>query len=230
MSHRKIVLVIVEGPSDETALGVALSQLFDRDKVYIHIMHGDITSRKGVQSSNIISKLGNEIRKYANSQHYKAKDFKQIIHIVDTDAVFIPDEKIIEDESAKEILYQSDGIHTQKPDEIIERNLQKKENLYRLRKTGQIWNIQYRVYYMTCNLDHVLYNKRNSTEEEKEEDAYDFARKYKKDLKGFTDFMCCSDFSVHHDYQTSWAYIEEGMNSIERHTNLCIGIEEEVKN
>lgn len=126
MSHRKIVLVIVEGPSDETALGVALSQLFDRDKVYIHIMHGDITSRKGVQSSNIISKLGNEIRKYANSQHYKAKDFKQIIHIVDTDAVFIPDEKIIEDESAKEILYQSEGIHTQKPDEIIERNLQKK--------------------------------------------------------------------------------------------------------
>lgn len=146
MSHRKIVLVIVEGPSDETALGVALSQLFDRDKVYIHIMHGDITSRKGVQSSNIISKLGNEIRKYANSQHYKAKDFKQIIHIVDTDAMFIPDEKIIEDESAKEILYQSDGIHTQKPDEIIERNLQKKENLYRLRKTGQIWNIQMGLY------------------------------------------------------------------------------------
>lgn len=140
------MLVIVEGPSDETALGVALSQLFDRDKVYIHIMHGDITSRKGVQSSNIISKLGNEIRKYANSQHYKAKDFKQIIHIVDTDAVFIPDEKIIEDESAKEILYQSDGIHTQKPDEIIERNLQKKENLYRLRKTGQIWNIQMGLY------------------------------------------------------------------------------------
>lgn len=136
----------MEGPSDETALGVALSQLFDRDKVYIHIMHGDITSRKGVQSSNIISKLGNEIRKYANSQHYKAKDFKQIIHIVDTDAMFIPDEKIIEDESAKEILYQSDGIHTQKPDEIIERNLQKKENLYRLRKTGQIWNIQMGLY------------------------------------------------------------------------------------
>ena len=136
MSHRKIVLVIVEGPSDETALGVALSQLFDRDKVYIHIMHGDITSRKGVQSSNIISKLGNEIRKYANSQHYKAKDFKQIIHIVDTDAVFIPDEKIIEDESAKEILYQSDGIHTQKPDEIIERNLQKKGELIPVKKNG----------------------------------------------------------------------------------------------
>ena len=126
----------MEGPSDETALGVALSQLFDRDKVYIHIMHGDITSRKGVQSSNIISKLGNEIRKYANSQHYKAKDFKQIIHIVDTDAVFIPDEKIIEDESAKEILYQSDGIHTQKPDEIIERNLQKKGELIPVKKNG----------------------------------------------------------------------------------------------
>ena len=120
-------------------------------------MHGDITSRKGVQSSNIISKLGNEIWKYANSQHYKAKDFKQIIHIVDTDAVFIPDEKIIEDESAKEILYQSDGIHTQKPDEIIERNLQKKENLYRLRKTGQIWNIQMGLYWRGDEFDWTSY-------------------------------------------------------------------------
>ena len=77
----------MEGPSDETALGVALSQLFDRDKVYIHIMHGDITSRKGVQSSILF--LNSEM-KYESMQipHYKAKDFKQIIHIVDTDAMF----------------------------------------------------------------------------------------------------------------------------------------------
>ncbi len=94
MARKKVVLVIVEGSSDDTALGIGLSQVFDKDKVYIHIMHGDITTKNGINSANIVSKIGNVVRTYANSQHYKANDFKQIIHIVDTDGAFIPDEKI----------------------------------------------------------------------------------------------------------------------------------------
>ena len=78
LARKKIVLVIVEGASDDTALGVALNQVFDKDSVYIHIMHGDITTRKGVNSQNIISKIGDEVKGYAKSQHYKASDFKQI--------------------------------------------------------------------------------------------------------------------------------------------------------
>jgi uncharacterized protein YktB (UPF0637 family) len=82
LARKKVVLVIVEGPSDDTALGIALSQVYDKDSVYIHIMRGDITTRKGVNSQNIISKIGNEVQGYAKSQHYKASDFKQITHIV----------------------------------------------------------------------------------------------------------------------------------------------------
>ena len=40
MARKKIVLVIVEGPSDEVALGMALSQVYDKDFIYVHIMHG----------------------------------------------------------------------------------------------------------------------------------------------------------------------------------------------
>lgn len=134
--------------------------------------------------------------------------------------MFIPDEKIIEDESAKEILYQSDGIHTQKPDEIIERNLQKKENLYRLRKTGQIWNIQYRVYYMSCNLDHVLYNLQNATDTEKEEYAFNFSEKYIDNIEDFILFLCKSEFSCCDSYEDSWMFIKQGKNSLERYSNL----------
>lgn len=74
LAHKKIVLVIVEGPSDDTALGIALSQIYDRDSVYVHIMYGDITTQKGVTSQNIVAKVGNSIRSYAKSQHYTAKD------------------------------------------------------------------------------------------------------------------------------------------------------------
>lgn len=64
----------MEGPSDETALGIALNQVFDKDSVYVHIMHGDITTRKGVNLQNIVAKIGNDVRAYAKSQHYTAKE------------------------------------------------------------------------------------------------------------------------------------------------------------
>lgn len=227
LARKKVVLVIVEGPSDDTALGIMLHQIYDKDSVHVHIMHGDITTRKGVRSDNIVAKIGDEVRAYAKSQHYSSKDFKQIIHIVDTDGAYIPDEKIISVPEAEKISYESDGIHTSDQQGIIERNKQKTGNLYRLRGTGQIWKVPYRVYYMSCNLDHVLHNKRNSTDEEKETDAYAFAQKYRNDVDGFVNFISDSEFSVNGDYKESWAYIEDGMNSIERYTNLGICIMEE---
>lgn len=47
MAKRKIVFVIVEGPSDDEALGVLFSKIYDKDSVYVHIMHGDITTQAG---------------------------------------------------------------------------------------------------------------------------------------------------------------------------------------
>lgn len=227
LARKKVVLVIVEGPSDDTALGIILSQIYDKDSVHVHIMHGDITTRKGVHSGNVIAKIGNEVRLYAKSQHYSPKNFKKIIHIVDMDGAYIPDEKIISDPKCDDIFYGLDGIHTSDQQGIIQRNKQKADNLRRLRGTGKIWNIPYQVYYMSCNLDHVLHNKRNSSDEEKETDAYEFAKKYKNDIEGFVNFICTSGFSVDGDYKESWVYIEKGMNSLERHTNLNICIKEE---
>lgn len=229
MARRKVVFVIVEGASDETALGIALSQVFDKESVHVHIMHGDITTRIGVTSQNIVAKVGNEVRAYATSNHYKASDFKQIIHIVDTDATYLREEKIHKDQECEELFYQDDGIHTNDIEKVVFRNKQKCENLYRLRRCEKIWGVPYRVYYMSCNLDHVLYNKRNSTDEEKEQDAYAFAKTYKNNIGAFMDFMCKSSFSVKGDFKESWKFIEEDMNSIERYTNLPVCLEEEVE-
>ncbi len=226
MARRKVIFIIVEGPSDDTALGITLNQVFDKNLVYIHIMHGDITTRKGVNSQNIVSKIGNEIKAYAKANHFKKDDFKQIIHIVDTDAAYLSENKIIEDEQKDKLSYQDDGIHTNNIDKVIVRNKQKKENLFRLRSCGSIWGVQYKVYYMSCNLDHVLYDKRNSSDEEKEQDAYCFAKQYRKNIGDFLEFMCNSSFSVKGDFKKSWEFIEQDMHSIERYTNLSIFLEE----
>ena len=213
MARKKIVLVIVEGPSDEVALGMALSQVYDKDFIYVHIMHGDITTRRGVSSKNIVAKLGNEVTAYAKSQHYKASDFKQIIHIVDTDGVYIPDDNIMEKENYLDIQYENDGIYTNNKASVMTRNQQKRDNLYN----------------MSCNLDHVLYDKQNSTDKDKENDAYVFAKKYKGKVESFKEFICKSPFSVTGDYKGSWDYIEKDLNSVNRYTNLCICIENELE-
>lgn len=229
MARKKIVFVIVEGPSDETALGITLNKVFDKDSVYVHIIHGDITTGKGVNSQNIISKIVNYIKAYSKSQHYTADDFKQIIHIIDTDGVYIPDDKIIKEKDCKKPMYEADGIHTNDTVGIMARNQQKRNNLYRLRSCGMVWNIPYRVYYMSCNLDHVLHDKRNSSDDEKENEAYVFAKRYKNDVAGFITFINDSLFSVRGDYKDSWNHIESEMNSLKRYSNLCICIEEEIQ-
>ena len=78
---------------------------------------------------------------------------------------------------------------------------------------------------MSCNLDHVLYDKLNSTDEEKEKDAFSFAKEYGQNIPEFVKFISESSFSVGGSYQESWAFIKEGKHSLERHTNLGICIE-----
>ena len=99
MARKKIVLVIVEGVSDDTALGVALNQVYDRDTVHVEILHGDITTRAGVVSQNVVSKIGDVVKSFAKARRYKASDFKQIIHLVDTDGVYIPNECIYDNQT-----------------------------------------------------------------------------------------------------------------------------------
>ena len=188
--------MIVEGPSDEEALGVLLSKICDEDSVYVHIMHGDITTQNGVTQNNIVSKVGNCVKQYAVQNHYKPADFKEIIHIVDMDGAYVPDSAVVEDLEAKKPVYYVTEIRSANPKGIIDRNARKRKNIDRLKATGQIWNLPYGIYYMSCNLDHALYGKLNSADEEKEEDAYAFAKKYKDDIPGFLKYMKESDFSV----------------------------------
>lgn len=222
MARRKILFVIVEGPSDQAALGLILSRIYDKDSVHVHVMHCDITTKGSVSAAQIVSKVRNEIRHFAVSNHYTADDFKEVLHIVDMDGAYIPDENIIQDAAAKSPIYSPTQIRTRNKKGIESRNKQKRENLDILCGCSTIWNIPYRVYYMSSNLDHVLYNKLNSSNTDKENDAYRFARRYKNDLSGFVRFLSDSDFSVTAGYEESWEFIAQELHSLERHTNFAL--------
>ena len=223
MTRRKIVFIIVEGPSDESALGVLMGRLYDKAVVHVEIMHCDITTEYGVNPTNIVAKLGNTIKKYAG-QIYKPSDFVRIIHITDMDGAFIPDHAIIEDVTAEKTSYDVTSIRTQNKSAIADRNRRKRENLSRLSSINRIWKIPYRIYYMSCNLDHALYNKLNSSNREKEDDARAFAKKYMDNIPDFVRFIREAAFCDIQNYDESWDYIREACHSLERHTNfgLCL--------
>ena len=220
MARKKIVFVIVEGPTDNDALGLVFEHFFKDKEVYVHIVHGDITTRTGINNANILKAVVEEIKGYASNMHLTSKDFQEIIHIVDMDGAFVDNTKVVEDITKEEVYYSETEIRTKDKLGIENRNMQKRENLNKMTAKNKIWNIPYSVYYMSCNLDHVLYNKLNSTDEEKEQDAFDFAKRFEEDLQGFLKFISTSDFSVQGTYVDTWQFIKEETHSLKRHTNL----------
>lgn len=223
MPRKRIVFVIVEGPSDEEALGTILNRYFDRNAVHVYVAHCDITSELSTTPSNVVAEIGGFIKNFAG-RVFKSGDFSRIIHIVDMDGAFIPDDAIVEDSTITKPVYSPTKIRAQRKASIENRNRRKRENLNRLVSTTSVWRIPYQIYYMSCNLDHALYGKLNSTDEEKERDSYAFAIKYKEDIPGFIKLVNESNFSVMSGYSQSWQYIREGLHSLERHSNfgLCL--------
>lgn len=222
MARKKIVFVLVEGPSDDSALNLLLSRIYDKNYVYVHIMHADITTMRGVTAASIVSKVGNEIRAFAKNGHYKNGDFQEIIHIADLDGAYVPEEAITEDAAAVKPMYSAQEIRTANREGILSRNRIKSANLDRLAECGIVWGIPYRLYYMACNLDHVLYRKLNCSDKEKEENAYQFAKEYMDDIPGFIGFLAQAGETAGTDDRKSWQYAREGRHSLERGTNLGI--------
>lgn len=221
MARKKVVFVIVEGPSDDAALGVILNRLYDKSKVHIEIMHGDITTDLSIDPSNIVSALGNIVKNYAETMHFSQIHFQEVIHLVDMDGAFIPETAIVDNPDADKPLYSLTEIQTSRPEQMVLRNKHKKSKLNRISTLKKVWgSIPYQAYYMSCNLDHVLYGKLNSSSEEKENDAYAFAKIYKDDIDGFLTFISDSEFSRMDGYKESWEFIKKDLHSLERHTNL----------
>lgn len=231
MPRKKVVFIIVEGPSDQEALGAVLSNLYPSDQIYLHIVHGDITTARNITADKIVAEIGKMVKQYAAQNHFKKSDFKEIVHITDTDGAFISAENVVElpeQDVNEKVVYTTTEIQAENVESIRKRNEQKSSNLNKLLGCSQIWDIPYHVFYMSCNLDHVLHNKLGSTDEEKEQDAYAFAKKYHRATKDFCDFMIHSDFSVveNYDYRSSWNYIKEELHSLERHSNFGLYLQE----
>ena len=87
----------------------------------------------------------------------------------------------------------------------------------------EIKGIPYEIYFMSCNLDHALYDKMNLDENLKQDYADQFYEKFIGKERLFIDFLNTDVVNGVPDTMAgSWRYIKEGVHSLERHTNLHI--------
>lgn len=220
--RKKAMIFILEGPSDDTSLTGSLKYIFASSRIEPLIMHGDITSDRNVTNRNIIKKLHEEIKAFCNKNFLTKGNILRIVHIIDTDGAFIPDELIQEDTDCRQIVYSENSIRCISKKNLIRRNHIKQQNLQKLLDTHNIGGLSYSVYYMSSNLEHVLHNRINLTDEEKEELSYEFAEICAEKPEYFIQLMTYQTVFIDGSYRESWDFIKSGKHSLERHSNLAL--------
>ena len=219
MSEKKVIAVIVEGPSDEAALGSVLKEYFSNDEVRFAIVHGDITTRDGASKDTILRMVNDEIEGVKKKYGYDTEDFLKIIHIVDTDGAFCKD--VIVEADIEDVQYYRDRIETKHPAYLEKKHLQKAEVLFKLYSSNRVNSINYKVYFNSCNLEDVLWGELKAyTDEEKEELADDFADKYEGKIEEFIAFISQKEVAVPGSFRQTWRFIEKDKHSLERFSNM----------
>ncbi|WP_373482757.1 hypothetical protein [Acetobacterium sp.] len=87
MIRKKVVLFLVEGITDQIALGAILSKLVENEQVHFEIADGDITTRNGISTKNAKEKVWSHVKIFLDKKRYTKQDLKQVIHLIDTDVL-----------------------------------------------------------------------------------------------------------------------------------------------
>lgn len=222
---KKVILFLVEGASDLTSLEF-IDNINTDETIKFQITSGDITSKLNITPQNCREEINKILLSFLERSKLRKTDIIKIIHILDVDGVYIPEINIIEDKNIKKFLYTINGIVAPSKENVQKRNESKKQIVEKLLVTSKINSIPYEMYYMSCNLEHVLHDKlEDISEDEKKELANKFAdRFYEKEIE-FIDFINNKDFKVLGDYKVTWDFIKKDLNSVNRYSNFWLFFE-----
>ena len=221
--EKKAIIFIVEGPSDKSALEKIFKKIYRRNKkIDFGFTNGDITSNPMTTLDNVEDKIYEAIQDVIKDKKLKNSDVIQVVQLLDMDGAYIPDSAIIEGET-KEFEYSTTNISCVKHERIIERNENKRKIMDYLLSIKNIKSFPYEMYFMSCNLDHALYDEINLKKELKQEYADIFYEQFIGKEFLFPKFLE-SDVvnNVPNEMMASWRYIKQDLHSLERHTNLHI--------
>lgn len=238
---KKVVLFIVEGRSDMAALERPIQALLEGNEQGIEatflIAECDVTSDRRNTPSNIEQKINRfyfEPFFSANDFCYP-KDVLEVVHIVDLDGTFIPEENCRafdgEHSAADGFVYDPPWVYGETAETVILRNRQKAANIRHLLTLDTIKagsrTCPYSVFFFSSNIDHYLHDKLNLSGREKIAKAEDFADRCDEDPGWFVRRVCQHAQALKGmTREESWAYIMTDANSVKRHTNFNLYLED----
>ncbi len=191
MTRKKVVLLIVEGSCEEVLLNNRLREQFNQYHIRFHIQHGDILYDLSKPEEPIKSVIGNAVKEFMIKSKFRPEDFCCVLHIIDMDGCFIPEDAIVIDETQKELtMYHQDKIsvpHDKQKQQIAARNVERGKNIHVMNAVDTILSseINYRMYYFSRNLEHVLFNDANPEKGAKYPEVEQFAEQLQMPVEEF---------------------------------------------
>ena len=235
---RKVILIFVEGGSDETVVDFVTDSLvkqLNQLHITLKVIYGDVFSDRRYSLSSGPKIASDRISEALDKEKLKAKDLLFAAFVTDTDGIYINPSSLVIDSSiepkdsfqydleAQRLLFPT----REKKDEIVETRQIKSRKLAKLIKEGEslkINRIQVScyVFYNSVNLEHVLFEKL-LPDHEKQDAADNFVDQYdEKGDKGLDEILsffksrCPAD-----DYEDSWEFIKKH-EMMQGYSNLAI--------
>lgn len=220
---KRVILFIVEGITDQTALGNVLTSLLNSETVRFAMTDGDITTNNGVNPGNVVNRVNAIVKAALQKNAFKMSDLNNIVHLIDTDGAFIPDAAVEEKSDASHIEYTENTIQTAHLKPILKRNAQKKSLVGILRGKSEISKKPYKMFYFSRNMEHALHDEsRELTTDEKMVLAEQFDDSYADRPQDFVEYLRSGGFAAPGNYEDSWKFINEGTHSLERWSNFHV--------
>ena len=252
-TKKGFILVIAEGISDQKALEPILSFLYKPRGYRVEFLRApyngrktiaDITTHGNINSRIIFGRINQLlVEPWLNNNHFTPDLICKVIHIVDMDGAYIDDRCIKYDPDridpsnprAEKLKYGREEILSANVEQTKIRNAQKRNNLdwlsknnkihYTDKTTGEKYDLDYEIYFFSCNLDHVLHHDANMEPRIKRPKAEEFGSRYGNNPEEFIQAIS-SSILKNMTYKESWDFITERNNhSLESHTNINILID-----
>ena len=224
---KKVILFLVEGPTDEDALAVIFTKLVNDHDIEFDVLHTDITADENMTVKYIEERIDKEIQKYQLKNPFiVADDILKVIQIIDTDGAFIPPSLVRQSENGKTEYFDT-HIEAKNKDRLIRRNLSKRKIVYSLYNRKTVAGFPYEIYYFSRNMEHVLHDRAEDlTDDEKENLAFDIADQYTDQPEKFLEYLYDDGFHVCGTYKDTWEFIMDGNHSLNRYCNVAVFFEQ----
>lgn len=223
---KKIILLLVEGPTDEDCLALIYSKLVKEHDIEFDVLHTDITADEDMTVKYIEDRIKKEIANYLGKNPFiKKKDILKVVQIIDTDGAFIPPSQVRQSPVGKTEYFES-HIEAKNQNRLIRRNISKRAIVHHLMRSETVAGFPYEIYYFSRNMEHVLHDiSEELTDEEKENLAFEIADQYSEQPEEFLRLLYETSIHVLGTYEETWNFIMENGNSLKRYCNMTVFFE-----